>query len=94
VKRVIKDLRTGVPSPESNSPDFVEKDPTRRTRSPKTDAQGEYVLVFDWPSTWATREDRLDGEPIYPFDISEINLRSKYPVVGQIGNMIRGVGVV
>ena len=43
------------------------------------------------PQNWATREDLLDGEAVYPFDISEINLRSMSPVVGQVGNMIRPV---
>ena len=90
-KKIITDLRSGVCSPETGSPDLIDKDPTHRNRSPKTDAQGEYVLVFDWPPNWATREDRLDGEAVWPLDISEINLRSTSPVVGQIGNIIRPV---
>ena len=48
-QRIITDLRTDKDSPNSGSPDIVDKDPTRRTRSPKTDSQGDYVLVFNWP---------------------------------------------
>ena len=87
----ITDLCTGVPSPETDSPDFVERDPTHCTRSPKTDAQGEYVLVINWAPNWATRKGWLDGEAIYTRSISQINLHSSSSVVGQIGNMIRVV---
>ena len=90
VKKVVKDLVTKTPSPETGSPEVLEKDAVPR-RTPKFDSRGRYTLVFDWPPNWATREGRRENEAVYPLDIHEINLKSFSPVVGQVGEIIRPV---